>query len=114
MDNPKKEMSDEEHFLSRVHQAEQYYRERKMRLLSVEKRGFDMSITLKGKYVAVKLSDGKILNAHVYAEETEGVWLTMGKDAALPGLPDNIQQPIIFVPFSQMIWLVTSANQAGH
>lgn len=68
-----------------------------------------MLFEVRRKHVTIKLSDHKLLNAVVRGEETQGLWLTPGEDTSMPDFPAGVQEPIIFVPFSQMVWLVTSA-----
>ncbi len=68
-----------------------------------------MLFEVRRKHVTIKLSDHKLLSAVVRGEETQGLWLTPGEDTSVPEFPAGVQEPIIFVPFSQMVWLVTSA-----
>lgn len=68
-----------------------------------------MHMEMRRRHVTIKLSDNSVLAAEVRAEETQGLWLNVAEDALLPGFPAGVQQPIIFVPFSQMVWLGTSA-----
>lgn len=68
-----------------------------------------MLFEVRRKHVTIKLSDHKLLNAVVRGEETQGLWLTPGEDTSVPEFPAGVQEPIIFVPFNQMVWLVTSA-----
>lgn len=72
-----------------------------------------MHFEVRRRHVTIKLSDHSLLNAEVRGEEAQGLWLTHADDASLPEFPADVQEPIIFVPFSQMIWMVTSsARQA--
>jgi hypothetical protein len=72
-----------------------------------------MLFEVRRRHVTIKLSDHKLLNATVRGEETLGLWLTPAEDTAIPEFPAGVQEPTIFVPFSQMVWLVTSsARQA--
>ncbi|MEJ2008223.1 MAG: hypothetical protein P8Z30_08730 [Acidobacteriota bacterium] len=64
---------------------------------------------MRRRHVTIKLSDQSLLNAEVRGEETLGLWLNISEDASLPGFPTGVQDPIVFVPFTQMIWLVTSS-----
>lgn len=68
-----------------------------------------MHFEMRRRHVTIKLSDQSLLNAEVRGEEAEGLWLTHAEDSTLPGFPSGVQDPIIFVPFSQMIWMVTSS-----
>jgi hypothetical protein len=68
-----------------------------------------MLFEVRRKQVTIKLSDHKLLNAVVRGEETQGLWLTPGVDTTGLEFPADVQEPIIFVPFSQMVWMVTSA-----
>ena len=68
-----------------------------------------MLFEVRRKHVTIKLSDHKLLSAVVLGEETQGLWLTPGEDTSITEFPAGVQEPIIFVPFSQMVWLVTSA-----
>jgi hypothetical protein len=72
-----------------------------------------MHMEMRRRRVTIKLSDNSLLSAEVRGEETQGLWLTVAEDASLPGFPADVQEPIIFVPFTQMVWLGTSsARQA--
>lgn len=68
-----------------------------------------MLFEVRRRHVTIKLSDHSLLNAAVRGEETQGLWLAMAEGASLPGFPADVQEPIIFVPFTQMVWLGTSA-----
>ncbi|TAM81468.1 MAG: hypothetical protein EPN47_11975 [Acidobacteria bacterium] len=68
-----------------------------------------MLFEVRRKHVTIKLSDHNLLNAIVRGEETQGLWLTPGEDTSIPEFPGGVQEPIIFVPFNQMVWLVTSS-----
>ena len=70
-----------------------------------------MLFEVRRKHVTIKLSDHTLLNASVRGEETQGLWLTPAADTAMPEFPSGVQDPIIFVPFSQIVWMVTSARQ---
>ena len=73
-----------------------------------------MHMEMRRRHVTIKLSDHSLLTAEVRGEEVQGLWLAIAEDASLPGFPADVQEPIVFVPFSQMIWLLTSsARQAG-
>ncbi|HXH48308.1 MAG TPA: hypothetical protein VNM47_02960 [Terriglobia bacterium] len=72
-----------------------------------------MLFEVRRRHVTIKLSDHSLLNATVRGEETQGLWLTPAEDTSLPDFPAGVQEPIIFVPFTQIVWLVTSsARQA--
>ena len=68
-----------------------------------------MLFEVRRRHVTIKLSDHHLLNAEVRGEETQGLWLTKTEDTSLPEFPTGVEEPIIFVPFSQMIWMVTSS-----
>ena len=68
-----------------------------------------MLFEVRRRHVTIKLSDHSLLNAAVRGEETQGLWLTPGEDTSLEGFPEGEQDPIIFVPFSQIVWMVTSS-----
>jgi len=72
-----------------------------------------MHFEVRRRHVTIKLSDHSLLNAEVRGEEAQGLWLTVTGDTSLPEFPTGVREPIIFVPFTQMIWLATSsARQA--
>ncbi len=72
-----------------------------------------MHFEVRRRHVTIKLSDHSLLTADVRGEEAQGLWLTAGAGASLPEFPTGVQEAIIFVPFSQMVWMVTSsARQA--
>jgi hypothetical protein len=74
-----------------------------------------MLFEVRRRHVTIKLSDHKLLNATVRGEETQGLWLTPAEDTMVPEFPAGVQEPIIFVPFTQIVWLVTSsARQAEN
>ncbi|HKT13387.1 MAG TPA: hypothetical protein VJW77_16330 [Terriglobia bacterium] len=74
-----------------------------------------MLFEVRRRHVTIKLSDHNLLNASVRGEETQGLWLTPAADTSLAELPAGVQDPIIFVPFSQIVWMVTSsARQAEN
>ncbi|HZT71473.1 MAG TPA: hypothetical protein VFC10_17230 [Terriglobia bacterium] len=68
-----------------------------------------MHFEIRRRHVTIKLSDQSLLKAEVRAEEAQGLWLTTTEDKALPGFPSDVQEPIIFVPFTQMVWMITSS-----
>ena len=68
-----------------------------------------MHFEMRRRHVTIKLSDQSLLKAEVRGEEAQGLWLTRTEDTSLPGFPTGVQEPIIFVPFTQMIWMVTSS-----
>ena len=68
-----------------------------------------MLFEVRRRHVTMKLSDHSLLNASVRGEETQGLWLTPAEDTSLPEFPASVQGPIIFVPFSQIVWMVTSS-----
>jgi hypothetical protein len=68
-----------------------------------------MLFEVRRRHVTIKLSDHTVLNAAVRGEETQGLWLTPAEDTANSEFPSGVQEPIIFVPFTQMVWLVTSS-----
>jgi hypothetical protein len=68
-----------------------------------------MHMEMRRRHVTIKLSDNNLLNGEVRGEEAQGLWLAMAERASLPGFPADVQEPIIFVPFTQMVWLGTSA-----
>lgn len=73
-----------------------------------------MHLEIRRRRVTIKLSDQSLLTADVRGEEAQGLWLTVTQDTSLPGFPAHVQEPIIFVPFSQMIWLGMSARPVGN
>jgi hypothetical protein len=68
-----------------------------------------MLYEVRRRHVTIKLSDDSLLKADVRGEETQGLWLNPAEDTALKGFPEGVQDPIIFVPFSQIVWMVTSS-----
>ncbi|MGA8183424.1 MAG: hypothetical protein WB819_07250 [Terriglobia bacterium] len=68
-----------------------------------------MLFEVRRRHVTIKLSDHSVLNAAVRGEETQGLWLTPAEDTANPEFPAGVQEPIIFVPFSQIVWMFTSS-----
>ena len=68
-----------------------------------------MHFEIRRRHVTIKLSDQSLLKAEVRAEEAQGLWLTTTEDKGLPGFPSDVQEPIIFVPFTQMVWMITSS-----
>jgi hypothetical protein len=68
-----------------------------------------MLFEVRRRHVTIKLSDHSLLNAEVRGEETQGLWLTKTEDTSLAEFPADVQEPIIFVPFAQMVWMVTSS-----
>jgi hypothetical protein len=68
-----------------------------------------MHFEVRRRFVTIKLGDQSLLSAEVRGEEAQGLWLTVAGGTSLPGLPAGMQEPIVFVPFSQMIWLATSS-----
>lgn len=68
-----------------------------------------MLFEVRRRHVTIKLSDHTVLNAAVRGEETQGLWLTPAEDTSNPEFPAGVQDPIIFVPFTQMVWMVTSS-----
>ncbi|HUX10653.1 MAG TPA: hypothetical protein VMW51_08410 [Terriglobia bacterium] len=68
-----------------------------------------MHFEVRRRRVTIKLSDHSLLTADVRGEEAQGLWLTAAGGASLPEFPTDVQEPIIFVPFSQMVWMVTSS-----
>jgi hypothetical protein len=60
------------------------------------------------KQVTVKISDGLLVNGTVEAVDAAGLWIKLASAAAPPGVPEGIQSAVLFTPFSQMLWLVTS------
>ncbi len=68
-----------------------------------------MHMEMRKRHVTIKLTDNNVLRAEVRAEEAQGLWLAMAEGTSLPGFPADVQEPIIFVPFTQMVWLGTSA-----
>ena len=73
-----------------------------------------MHMEMRRRHVTIKLSDNSLLSAEVRGEEAQGLWLTVSRDALPPGLPADVQEPIIFVPFTQMVWLGTSAARLAE
>ncbi len=70
-----------------------------------------MTGKLMKKHVAVKLADKTTIQGTVYEETALGVWIVVASNSEIrnqPGVPNTIQHPIFFVPFSQMLWLMTS------
>jgi hypothetical protein len=68
-----------------------------------------MLFEVRRRQVTIKLSDHSLLNAQVRGEETQGLWLTKTDETSLAEFPMGVQEPIIFVPFSQIVWMVTSS-----
>jgi hypothetical protein len=68
-----------------------------------------MHFEMRRRHVTIRLSDHSLLNADVRGEETQGLWLNKTADTSLEGFPEDVQEPIIFVPFTQIVWMATSA-----
>jgi hypothetical protein len=68
-----------------------------------------MLFEVRRRHVTIKLSDHTLLNAEVRGEETQGLWLTKTDETSLAEFPMGVQEPIVFVPFSQIVWMVTSS-----
>lgn len=68
-----------------------------------------MLFEVRRRHVTIRLGDHTLLNADVRGEENQGLWLTPAEDTSLPEFPAGVQDPIIFVPFSQIVWMVTSS-----
>ena len=62
------------------------------------------------RQVTVKITDGQIVTGTVVAVDNAGLWIQLATDAAPPGVPEGIQSAVLFAPFSQMLWAVTSIN----
>jgi hypothetical protein len=62
------------------------------------------------RQVTVKISDGQLVTGTVVAVDNAGLWIRLATDAAPPGVPEGIQSAVLFSPFSQMLWAVTSIN----
>ncbi len=72
-----------------------------------------MLFEVRRRHVTIKLGDHSLLNAEVRGEEALGLWLTKTDETSLAEFPVGVKEPIVFVPFSQMVWMVTSsARQA--
>ena len=70
-----------------------------------------MSNKFTNKHVSVKLSDNTTLQGVVVDADSIGIWLQIAANTKPPGVPTNTQAPVMFIPFSQMVWLVTSLNR---
>jgi hypothetical protein len=68
-----------------------------------------MHFEVRRRHVTIKLSDHTLLNALVRGEEAQGLWLTPAEDTSNPEFPAGVEEPTIFVPFTQMVWLFTSS-----
>lgn len=62
------------------------------------------------RQITVKISDGEIVTGTVVAVDDAGLWIQLATDAAPTGVPEGIQSAVLFAPFSQMLWAVTSIN----
>jgi hypothetical protein len=70
-----------------------------------------MKVSLAKRGVVIKLRTGTI-TATVYEEEDGGVWVQPSSNAGLKDFPAGVKAPLMFVPFSQMEWLVTPMTAA--
>jgi len=66
------------------------------------------------RQVTVKISDGLLISGTVVAVDDAGLWVRLASDAGPPGVPEGIQSAVLFTPYSQMLWLVTSLGPTGH
>jgi hypothetical protein len=62
------------------------------------------------RQVTVKISDGQIVIGTVVAVDNVGLWIQLATDAAPPGVPEGMHSAVLFTPFSQILWAVTSIN----
>jgi hypothetical protein len=62
------------------------------------------------RQVTVKISDGQIVIGTVVAVDDVGLWIQLATDAAPPGVPEGIPSAVLFTPFSQILWAVSSIN----
>jgi len=65
---------------------------------------------LINRQVTIKISDGQIVTGTVVAVDDTGLWIRLATDAAPAGVPEGIQSAVLFTPFSQMLWAVTSIH----
>lgn len=73
-----------------------------------------MHFEVRRRFVTIKLSDHSLLTAEVRGEEEMGLWLNVTEIASLPEFPADVREPIVFVPFNQMVWMVTSAARQAE
>jgi hypothetical protein len=74
-----------------------------------------MAIKITGKQVIIRQPNGAVIEGHAQDENEVGVWVLVASNSALrESIPKTIQTPVIFFPFCQMLWLVTSSTQAGR
>jgi hypothetical protein len=66
------------------------------------------------RQVTVKISDGLLITRTVIAVDDAGLWIQLASDAGPPGVPEGIQSAVLFTPFSQMHWVVTSLSPNEH
>ena len=62
------------------------------------------------RQITVKISEGMIVIGTVVAVDDAGLWIQLASDAAPPGVPEGIHSAVLFAPFSQMLWAVTSIS----
>ena len=62
------------------------------------------------RQITVKISEGMIVIGTVVAVDDAGLWIQLASDAAPPGVPEGINSAVLFAPFSQMLWAVTSIS----
>jgi hypothetical protein len=74
----------------------------------------EMLFEVRRRHVTIKLSDHTLLKAVVRGEESQGLWLTVAEDTSNPEFPAGVQEPIIFVPFSQIVWMFTSSARQSE
>ena len=67
------------------------------------------------RQVTVKISDGLVVTGAVIAVDDAGIWIQLASSsAAPPGVPEGIQSAVLFAPFAQMLWAVTSIAPNEH
>jgi len=76
----------------------------------------EMKHALRGKQVTVKTSGSETtLIGTCHDTDEIGIWLQMADNASPPGAPHSARPGhslMLFVPFSQMVWLAVALNQS--
>lgn len=60
------------------------------------------------RQVTVKISDGLLVTGIVLAVDDAGLWIQLAADTGPPGVPEGMHSAVLFTPFAQMLWAVTS------
>jgi len=71
-----------------------------------------MKKKLLNRQVIIRTSDDVTLTGTVLETDDVGVWVAIATNAKPLGVPPTCQFPVMFAPFSQLVWLVTSLSPA--